>query len=58
MQEHLRPWELLTMAIGLWLVVGSYAFEAPDWGIPVSILMSSVAYVLAPWCMRVMVGRR
>jgi NhaP-type Na+/H+ or K+/H+ antiporter len=59
MQELLRPWKLVTLAIGLGLlIVGSFIFEAPDWDIPVSILMAAVAYVTAPWCMRVMVERR
>lgn len=59
MQELLRPWKLITLAIGLGLlIVGSFVFEAPDWDIPVSILMALVAYVSAPWCMRVMLERR
>ena len=59
MQELRRPWKLVTLAIGLGLlVVGSFVYEAPDWDIPVSILMALVAYVAAPWCMRVMVERR
>ena len=32
--------------------------EAPDWDIPVSIIMALVAYVTAPWCMRVLIERR
>ena len=59
MQELRRPWKLVALAIGLGLlIVGSLIFEAPDWDIPVSILMALVAYVAAPWCMRVMVERR
>ena len=58
-QELLRPWKLVTLAIVLGLlIVGSFLYEAPDWVIPVSILMALVAYVTAPWCMRVMVERR
>lgn len=59
MRELLRPWKLVTLAIGLGLlIVGSFIYEAPDWDIPVSILMAVVAYVTAPWCMRVMIERR
>jgi hypothetical protein len=59
MRELLRPWKLVTLAIGLGLlVVGSFVYDAPDWDIPVSILMALVAYLTAPWCMRVMVERR
>lgn len=59
MLELLRPWKLVTLAIGVGLlIVGSFVYEAPDWDIPLSILMALVAYVSAPWCMRVMVERR
>jgi NhaP-type Na+/H+ or K+/H+ antiporter len=59
MQELCRPWKLVTLAIGLGLlIVGSFVYKAPDWDIPVSILMAVVAYVTAPWCMRIMVERR
>jgi hypothetical protein len=59
MQELLRPWKLVTLAIGLGLlIVGSFVYEAPDWDIPVSVLMAVIAYASAPWCMRVMVERR
>jgi len=59
MQELLRPWKLATLIIGLGLLIaGSFIYEAPDWDIPVSVLMALVAYVTAPWCMRVLVERR
>lgn len=59
MQELLRPWKLVTLAIGLGLlIVGSLIYKAPDWDIPISIIMALVAYVTAPWCMRVMLERR
>ena len=59
MHELLRPWKLVTLTIGLGLlVVGSIVYQAPDWDIPVSILMALVAYVTAPWCMRIMLERR
>lgn len=59
MQELLRPWKLVTLGIGLGLLVaGSFVYEAPDWDISVSVLMALVAYVTAPWCMRVLLERR
>lgn len=59
MQELLRPWKLATLAIGLGLLIaGSFFYEAPDWDTPVSVLMALVAYITAPWCMRVMMQRR
>jgi hypothetical protein len=57
--ELLRPWKLATLAIGIaLLVVGSFIYDAPDWDIPISIIMAVVAYGTAPWCMRVLVERR
>lgn len=57
--ELLRPWKLATLAIGVGLLVaGSFLINAPDWDIPVSIIMAVVAYTTAPWCMRVLLERR
>jgi hypothetical protein len=39
-------------------IVGSFDWQAPDWDVPVSILMALVAYATAPWCMRAMLERR
>lgn len=59
MNELLRPWKLATLATGIaLLIVGSFHYNAPDWDIPISIIMALVAYVTAPWSMRVMVERR
>jgi hypothetical protein len=40
------------------LVVGSRLVPAPDWDVPVSVIMAAVAYLTAPWCMRVVLERR
>lgn len=57
--ELLRPWKLATLAAGLGLLIGgSFVYNAPDWDIPVSIIMAVVAYLTAPWCMRVLLERR
>lgn len=57
--ELLRPWKLVTLAIGLALLIaGARLTPAPDWDIPISIIMAGVAYVTAPWCMRVLIERQ
>ena len=59
MQEYLRPWKLATLAIGITLLVaGSYYTPAPDWDIPISLIMAFLAYLTAPWSLRVIVERR
>ncbi len=57
--ELFRPWKLCTFAIGLALLVLGAVYEvAPDWDIPISIIMSLFAYVTAGWSMHVIVERR
>ena len=59
MIEFLRPWKLVTLALGIVaLIAGSFYWRAPDWDIPISIIMALVAYVSAPWSMRVLVNRQ
>lgn len=57
--EYLRPWKLATYAFGLGLLVeGSFLYNAPDWDIPISIIMSFFTYLTAGWSMRVILKRR
>jgi hypothetical protein len=57
--EYLRPWKLFTLAVGTsLLVVGSFYFQAPDWDIPISLIMALFAYLTAPWSLRAIVERR
>ncbi len=57
--ELLRPWKLSALGIGIGLlVVGSFYYEAPDWDIPISIIMALMAYLTASWSMHIMVERR
>jgi hypothetical protein len=57
--ECRRPWKIATFLIGLGLlIVGSYVLPAPDWDIPISIIMASFTYLTAGWSMHVMVERR
>lgn len=57
--EWLRPWKLLTLLIGIALLVaGSFYYQAPDWDIPISLIMAGFAYLSAPWSLRVILERR
>ena len=57
--ELRRPWKLSTLAIGIGLlVIGAFYYEAPDWDVPISIIMGLMAYLSASWSMHVMVERR
>lgn len=59
MSEYLRPWKLFSLAVGIsLLVVGSFYYRAPDWDIPISLIMATLAYLTAPWSMRVLLDRR
>jgi hypothetical protein len=59
MNEYLRPWKLVTFAIGLaLLIVGAIYDQAVDWDIPISLIMAACAYLTAPWSMRVVLERR
>ena len=59
MKEYLRPWKLATFACGLGLVIaGAFYFPAPDWDVPISLIMGTLAYLTAPWSLRVLVERR
>jgi hypothetical protein len=59
LHEYLRPWKLVTLALGIaLLVLGSFYFEAPDWDIPISFIMAILAYLSAPWSMRVLIERK
>lgn len=57
--EYLRPWKLASLAAGIALLIaGSFYFEAPDWDIPISLIMAALAYLTAPWSLRVILERR
>lgn len=45
------------MGIAL-LVAGSYFYEAPDWDVPISFIMAALAYLTAPWSLRVIIERK
>jgi hypothetical protein len=57
--EYARPWKLATLAIGIALLIaGSFYYQAPDWDIPISLIMATLAYLTAPWSLRVLLERR
>ena len=57
--EYTRPWKLFSLAIGVaLLIIGSFYDPAPDWDVPISLIMAILAYLTAPWSLRVMLERR
>lgn len=59
LREYLRPWKLFTLAIGVaLLLLGAYDEAAPDWDVPISLIMAALAYLTAPWSLRVVLERR
>lgn len=59
LSECRRPWKIATFLIGLGLLIlGSRVVHAPDWDIPVSIIMATFTYASAGWSMHVIVERR
>ena len=57
--EYKRPWKLFSLFIGIsLLIIGSFCYQAPDWDIPISLIMASFAYLTAPWSLRVVVERQ
>ena len=54
MQKYLRelgrPWKLVSFFIGLgYYIRGALYYTCPTWDIPVSIIMSVLTYIFAPW---------
>jgi hypothetical protein len=59
MREYLRPWKLVTFSIGMaWLVWGSFYYGYSDWDLGVSVIMGGLAYLSAPWSVRVIWNRQ
>ena len=57
--EYRRPWKLFSLACGIALLIaGSFYYEAPDWDIPISLIMAILAYLSAASSLRVVVERR
>jgi len=59
LEEYSRPWKLATLAVGIaLLLIGADYFQAVDWDIPISFIMAILAYLTAPWSLRVILDRR
>lgn len=58
-REWRRPWKLASLACGIGLLVaGSRLTPAPDWDIPISLIMAGLTYLTAPWSLRAFLDRR
>ena len=58
-REYFRPWKVISLAAGLALLItGAFYYKAPDWDVPISLIMGFLAYLTAPWSMRVLLERR
>lgn len=59
MTEYLRPWKLFSLAVGIVLLIwGAAYYQAPDWDIPISLIMAGLAYLTAAWSLRVIMERQ
>jgi hypothetical protein len=59
MKNYFQPWKLVSLTFGIGLLItGSFYYQAPDWDIPISLIMAVLAYVAAPWSLRVILERR
>jgi hypothetical protein len=57
--EYLRPWKVASLLCGLaLLIVGAFVTPAPDWDVPVTIIMGLSTYITAPPTMRVLFERK
>jgi len=57
--EYLRPWKLFSLMIGIGLLIaGSYYTPAPDWDIPISLIMAICTYFTAPCSLRAILERK
>jgi len=54
MSEYFRPWKLTTFGVGLALLItGAFYYNTSDWDIGISLIMGTLAYITAPWALRV-----
>lgn len=57
--EFLRPWKLITFAIGMsYLFYGAACYGISDWDVYVSIIMGVMTYLTAPWSVRMIITRQ
>lgn len=59
MTEYLRPWKLITLGLGLnAIIVGSIMEHLQQRAIVASVVLALLAYLTAPWGVRVVIERR
>ena len=59
LREYIRPWKLFSLLIGITLLIlGSFYYQAPDWDVPISLIMAFATYLTAPWSLRVILERK
>ncbi len=59
LHDYGRPWKLFTLACGIALLIaGSYWQPAPDWDVPISLIMGVGTYFCAPVSTRIVARRR
>lgn len=57
--DLLQPWKLVTLTMGLsWLFYGAVTYGIQDWDVGVSIIMASLTYISASWCVRAIIGKQ
>ena len=58
LEHYGNTWNLATLVIGIGLLIaGSFYYDAPDWDIPISLIMASFSYLTAAWSLNVLVKR-
>ncbi|MGP1684838.1 MAG: hypothetical protein ACTS8S_21145 [Giesbergeria sp.] len=56
--EYFRSWKILSLTAGIaLLVVGSIYMPAPDWDVPISLIMATCTYLTAPCSLRSLLER-
>ena len=59
LSELIHQWKLATLTVGITLlIVGRFSYQAPDWDVPISLIMALVAYATASWSLHVMLERQ
>lgn len=57
--EYLRPWKVVCLLAGVAiLIIGSFFSPAPDWDVPITLIMGMATYITAPPTLRVLFERK
>ena len=54
--NYTHTWNLATLAIGVALLLVGAGY-APDWDVPINLIIANFSYFTASWSMNVMVRR-